>query len=456
MATSSLFNEGLTVKTELARLKRLAHRASISPREIYTSLYHHIYAKETLNCSLLELNEKAARGVDGVSVPEYKANMSSNIESLQVKLIKQSYKPQPSRRIYIPKIGSRKKRPLGVPCVEDKLVQKSCKEVLEPIYEAKFCEYSYGYRPKRHCHDAIDELGRTIQQKRINYIVEADIKGFFDNVNHDILIELLRYRIKDERVIRLIRKMLKAGIMEGGLTSASDDGTPQGSILSPLLSNIYLHYCLDMWFKVMFKPSCFGEAYFFRYADDYVACFQYKSDAEKYLKQMKERLERFHLEIEPSKTKLIEFGRFAERNAKQRGGPKPATFDFLGFTHYCSKTRYGVFKLSRRTSKKKLTSKLKEYNLWLKLNRSKLGKRRIFMTSVNKVRGHLNYFAINDNLYRCGNFILQMKRLLYKWLNRMSQRRAYTWENFVKALEWYGWPPVRRAVNLSPFKKSKR
>ena len=333
------------MKTELARLNRLAHRASVSPREKYTSLYHHIYAEETLKCSLLELREDAAIGVDGVSVLEYKADIDSNIKSLQERLVKQSYKPQPSRRRYIPKVGSRKKRPLGVPCTEDKLVQKSCKEVLEPIYEAKFCEYSYGYRPKRHCHDAIDELGRTIQQKRISYVVEADIKGFFDNVNHDILIELLSYRIKDKRIIRLIRKMLRAGIMEYGLTRASVDGTPQGSILSPLLSNIYLHYCLDMWFKLLFKPSCFGEANFFRYADDYVACFQYKSDAERYLKQMKERLERFNLEIEPSKTKLIEFGRFAEHNAKRRGDPKPGTFDFLGFTHYCSKTRYGGFKL---------------------------------------------------------------------------------------------------------------
>ena len=206
------------MKTELARLTRLAHRASVSPREKYTSLYHHIYAEETLKCSLLELREDAAIGVDGVSVPEYKADIDSNIKSLQERLGKQSYKPQPSRRRYIPKVGSRKKRPLGVPCTEDKLVQKSCKEVLEPIYEAKFCEYSYGYRPKRHCHDAIDELGLTIQQKRINYVVEADIKGFFDNVNHDILIELLSYRIKDKRVIRLIRKMLRAGVMEDGLT----------------------------------------------------------------------------------------------------------------------------------------------------------------------------------------------------------------------------------------------
>jgi group II intron reverse transcriptase/maturase len=455
METSSLYNEGFTVKTELARLRRIAHRAQNYPREVYTSLYHHMYADETLKCSFLELKENVALGVDGVSVPDYKANLEDNIESLQERLIKQSYKPQPSRRTYIPKVGSRKKRPLGVPCVEDKLVQKSCKEVLEPIYEAKFCDYSYGYRPKRHCHDAIDALGRTIQQKKVSYVVEADIKGFFDQVNHDILIELLSYRIKDKRVIRLIRKMLKAGIMEDGLTRASDEGSPQGSILSPLLSNIYLHYCLDMWFKLMFKPACYGEAYFFRYADDFVACFQYKLDAEKYLKQMKARLERFNLEIEPSKTKLFEFGRFAEQNAKRKG-IKPATFDFLGFTHYCSKTRYGSFKLARRTSKKKFTSKLKGYNLWLKEKRSQLGKRRIFMTSVNKLRGHLNYFAINDNLDRCMAFEYQMKRLLFKWVNRMSQRRSYTWKTFPKALEWYGWPSVRRKVNLSPFRKNTR
>ena len=441
------------MKTQLARLKRLELHARTFPKEEYTSLFHHIYAEETLRCCALELNENSAKGSDGVSVKEYLGELDDKVPSLSQSLIQQSYKPQASRRVHIPKAGSRKKRPLGIPCVEDKVVQKACKEVLEPIYEAKFCDYSFGYRPKRHCHDALDALGKTIQQRNVNYIVEADIKGFFDNVNHSILLELLQYRIKDKRVIRLIQRMLKAGIMEGGITKASTEGTPQGSILSPLLSNIYLHYCLDMWFKLIFKPQCQGEVYFFRYADDFVACFQYKTDATEYLKQMEARLERFHLEIEPSKTQMIEFGRYAQNNAKWQGLSKPSTFDFLGYTHYCSKTRYGVFKLARRTSKKKLTSKLKEYNVWLKKNRSKLGKHRIFQTSVNKARGHLNYFAINDNLNRCGNFLYQMMKLLFKWLNRMSQRKAYSWDRFIKALEWYGWPSVRRKVNLSPFRK---
>jgi len=439
------------MKTTLPRIKRIEQKARSSCREIYTSLYHHIYAEDTLRFSFSKLKENSACGIDGVSVSDYADELDENLKGLQERLGTLSYKPQPARRTYIPKVGSRKMRPLGIPCTEDKVVQLSVKEVLEPIYEQKFCKFSYGYRPGKHCHQALDALGRTIQQKRVNYVVEADIKGFFDNVNHELLIKLLRFRIKDERVIRLIHRMLKAGIMEDGLTSASAEGTPQGSILSPLLSNIYLHYGLDMWFEKIFKQNCRGEAHFFRYADDYVACFQYKSDAENYLRAMEERLKTYHLEIEPSKTKLMEFGRFAETNAKRRGQRKPETFDFLGFTHFCGKTRYGNFKIVRRTSRKKFTSKLKEFNLWLKLNRSRLKKKQIFETSVRKIKGHLNYFAITDNMERCVSFSYEMIQILYKWLNRMSQRRSYTWDSFNHALIWYKWPPIRKKVNISPF-----
>jgi hypothetical protein len=240
--------------------------------------------------------------------------------------------------------------------------------------------------------------------------------------------------------------------MEDGLKRASDEGVPQGGSLSPLLSNIYLHYALDLWFERRFKKGCKGEAYYFRYADDYLACFQYQEEAERFLREMKERLEKFHLEIEPGKTKLIEFGRFAERDAQKRGG-KPETFDFLGFTHYCGKTRNGYFKVKRRTAKKKFRAKLKEFTEWLRKERNRHKTGELLKTAKRKLQGHLNYYAITDNSQECDNFRYQMERLLHSWLNRRSQRRSFTWERLTAALNWVGWPRVLIKHNLDPCRR---
>lgn len=432
-------------------LKRIGEKARKNPKERFTSIYHQLYDEEYLKYCCAVLKRGKAPGVDGETVEEYSQELSERVEDLAERLARQGYRPQPVRRSYIAKPGSQKKRPLGIPAVEDKLVQMALTQILNEIYEADFLDCSYGYRPGRSCHDALDQLGRILQQKWINYVVEADIKGFFDHVNHDWLKRMLEVRIGDQRVVRLIERFLKAGVMEDGLVKASEEGTPQGGVLSPLLSNIYLHYGLDLWFEKVFRRSCRGEAYFFRYADDYLACFQYQQDAQRFLKEMKARLEKFHLEVATDKTKRLAFGRFAAENARRRG-QEPEEFDFLGFTHYCGKTRYGCFKVKRRTSSKKFRAKLKEVKSWLVESRDRMKAGEILQRAKSRLEGHLNYYAITDNSAACQSFSSQMARLLFKWLNRRSQKKSYNWEQFNSALAWVDWPKNRIRKKLDPFR----
>jgi RNA-directed DNA polymerase len=434
-------------------LTRIGEKARGSLRERFTSIYHFVTDRDHLRACYEAIEPDKASGVDGVSKAEYGQALESNLDDLAARLGRLGYRPQPVRRVYIPKAGSDQRRPLGIPCFEDKLVQMAVTRVLEQIYEADFGESSYGYRPGRTQHQALDRLGRTIQQRKVSYVVEADIKGFFDHVNHEWLLKFLAHRVADQRLLRLVVRMLKGGVMEDGLTRATDEGVPQGGVLSPLLSNVYLHYTLDLWFERRFRRQCRGEAYYFRFADDFLACFQYREDAERFLREMKARLEQFHLEIEPSKTKLISFGRFAEPEAK-RGGKRPETFDFLGFTHYCGKSRSGNFKVKRRTSEKKFRAKLREVKEWLRQERSWQKKGQLLQRAKLKLVGHLNYYAITDNARMCDAFRIQMMKLLFKWLNRQSQRHSYNWEQFIDALHWVGWPSVRIRHDLAPFRLS--
>lgn len=432
-------------------LTRIGERARQEGRERFTSLYHHVTDVDHLRACYEELPAARAAGVDGVGKEEYGDNLESNLQELSEQLGRMGYRPQPMKRVYIPKPGTNKQRPLGLPCFADKLVMLALVRVLEQIYEADFTGSSYGYRPGRTQHQALDQLGRTIQQRKVNYVVEADIKGFFDHVNQAWLMKFLGHRIGDQRILRLIARLLKSGVLEDGLVRASDEGVPQGGNLSPLLSNVYLHYTLDVWFERRFKQRCRGEAYYFRYADDFLACFQYREDAEAFLKEVGARLEQFHLELEPSKTRLLEFGRFARTNA-ERQGRRPETFDFLGFTHYCGQTRDGRFKVKRKTANTKYRAKLKEVKEWLQRERSHLKKGELLRQTKLKLVGHLNYYGITDNWELCHAFSTEVTRLLYKWLNRQSQKRSYDWERFNDALAWVGWPTVRIKHQLNPFR----
>jgi RNA-directed DNA polymerase len=434
-------------------LTRIGAKARGEPKLVFTSLYHHVTNIDNLRACYDSLKPNKATGVDKVTKEEYGRNLEANLKDLSARLRRMGYRPAPKRRTYIPKPGSEKGRPLGISILEDKIVETAVKRMLEPIYEADFENSSYGYRPGSNQHKCLDALGKTIQQKRIAYIVEADIRGFFDNVNHEWLIKFLRHRIGDERVIRLIARMLKSGIMEDGMIHASESGTPQGAIVSPLLSNIYLHYVLDLWFARKVSRQCRGEAHYFRFADDFVACFEHADEANMFYRRLGDRLEGFNLSLAEEKTRVFPFGRYARDNARKRDR-KPAEFTFLGFTHYCGKTRNGYFKVKRRTSRKKLGQSLRQFTEWAESSRRYMRKGEMIKAAARKINGHLGYYAITDNSDRCRYYVYQATQILFKWLNRKSQKTTYTWPQFRQVLKFYKWPTSRIRKDLTPCRRT--
>src|SRR6185503_6779202 len=434
---------GEPVETKLLRIAAKARRE----RELkFVNLYYLMNEELLLKC-FRRLSEDKAAGIDEVNKEEYAENLEANIKELVSRLHRMAYRPQPVRRVYIPKAGSNKQRPLGIPSLEDKLVQSALAKILGAIYEEEFIENSYGYRPERSCHDALRELSQTVENEGTNYIAEVDIKGFFDNVEHAWMMKMLEQRIGDKRVLQMVKRFLKSGVMEEGEIRASEEGVPQGGSLSPILANIYLHYALDLWFEKVYRKSCKGKAKLIRYADDLVVCFQSREDAAGFQAALVERLAKFGLEVEPTKTKVLEFGRDAERNSRGRGG-RPETFDFLGFTHYCSRTKDGKrFRMKRVTSRKKFRAKLATLKEWLKQMRV-MPTTWILEKVGLKLRGHYAYYGVTDNYRGIDRYYRETTKLLYKWLNRRSQRRSYRWAEFEEMLKLYPLPRPRVGVNL--------
>ena len=429
----------------LTKLERISQLSKENPEMVFTSIGHLIDKEMLMECHNKMEKDKAV-GIDGVTKEEYGNNLDENLDRLIASLKKKSYRPQPAKRVEIPK-GNGKTRPLSVYCYEDKLVQEALRRILEAVFEPHFYEEMMGFRNGRSCHMALRKLNSMIEKQKTNYILDADIKGFFDHIDHRWAVKFVESRIKDPNVIRLVRRMLKSGIIKDFQYEETEEGSGQGSVCSPVIANIYMHYVFLWWFNDVVKPQLRGYAGAVVYADDFVVCFQYKDEAEQFYKRLKHRMEYFGLELEESKSRLIEFGRFAERDRRNRGQGKPETFDFLGFTHYCSKSRNGKFRVKRKTSKKKFTKKCKEVNRWLADMRT-LPLQEIIKRVNSMLVGYFHYYGITDNSKAISDFKYIVRKLLFKWLNRRSQRRSYNWGQFNDMLRDYPLATPRTYVSI--------
>jgi RNA-directed DNA polymerase len=426
-------------------LERIRQAACRDKELRFTSLWHHVYNPDQLREAYLGLKRQAAPGIDGQTWGEYGEKLEENLLDLSQRLARGTYRASPVRRVYIPK-GDGRQRPIGIPALEDKIVQRATVKVLNAVYEQDFLGFSYGFRPKRECHMALDALAVGIQTKKVNWILDADIRGFFDSIDHECLIRLIEKRIADQRVIRHIRKWLKAGVLEEGKVREQEEGTPQGGSISPLLANIYLHYALDLWVGQWRKTQARGDVIIVRYADDFVAGFQHEKEADRFLAELKERFRQFNLELHAEKTRLIEFGRFAAERRAHRGEGRPETFKFLGFVHICDTTRDGRFIVLRRTRPDRMRAKLKEIRegLWRRLHAGISATGR-WLRSV--VQGYMNYHAIPRNLKAVSTFRCHVVRL-WRWvIGRRSQKGRINWQKMARIAEH--WLP--RPCVLHPY-----
>ena len=421
--------------------------AKASKQARFTALLHHL-SINLLRDSYYALKRQAAPGVDGVRWQEYETELEDRLADLHSRVHRGAYRALPSRRVYIPKADGRK-RPLGIAALEDKIVQQAVVTILNHIYEADFRGFSYGFRPGRNPHQALDALSVGLHRKRVNWVLDADILGFFDQMSHEWTVKFVEHRVSDPRILRLIQKWLKAGVSEEGQWSETRMGTPQGSVISPLLANIYLHYVFDLWVEAWRKQVARGDVIVVRYADDLVVGFESRAEAQRFLQQFRDRLAKFGLELHPDKTRLIEFGRFAAQNRKQRGEGKPETFTFLGFTHYCGKLRStGAFTVWRETAKKRLAAKLKLIKA--ELRRRMHSPPALVGAWLRKVTlGYYQYHAIPGNLHRLEMFVHRLRRLWRLVLLRRSQRGYVRWERL--ALLFDRWIPLPRVLHPHPM-----
>jgi RNA-directed DNA polymerase len=422
-------------------LSRIRQAAVNDKKAKFTSLMHHIYNLSTLREAYFALKRDAAPGVDGETWRQYGEQLESNLTDLSARLRRGAYRAKPVRRVFITKDDGRQ-RPLGVTTLEDKLVQRATVEVLNGIYEADFLGFSYGYRPGKSPHNALDALYTALLTRKVYWVLDGDISSFFDGLDHEWLIKFIEHRVADQRVLRLIRKWLNAGVLEHGEWKRSEEGTPQGGSASPLLANIYLHYVFDLWVQHWRKTKAKGELIVVRWADDFVVGFEHQSDAARFHHELAERFAKFKLKLHPEKTRVIEFGFYAAHNRKRRGQGKPETFNFLGFTHICGKKRSnGMFTVLRRTMSKRKRTKLKEVRKELhKRMHHRVAEVGKWLRSV--VEGHNRYFGVPSNEHSLSSFRFQVVRDWYWTLRRRSQTRRLTWKQMVRLANRWLPPPT--------------
>ena len=433
--------EGL--QSALDRIRQAAER---DKEKRFTALWHHVYDPARLVMAYFALKKEAAPGVDGQTWGQYGEDLEQNLQDLSGRLQRGAYRAKPVRRVYIPKADGRQ-RPIGVPALEDKIVQRATTEVLNAVYETDFKGFSYGFRPGRGAHEALDALAVGIQTRKVNWVLDADIRGFFDAIDHEWLIQFVEHRIADRRVVRHVKKWLNAGVLEDGRRTPSERGTPQGGSVSPLLANIYLHYVFDLWADHWRRRYACGDMIIVRYADDFVVGFQHRTDAERFLAELGDRLHKFALELHADKTRLIEFGRYAAERRDRRGEGKPDTFDFLGFTHICGKTRQGRFAVLRQTMRKRMQAKLKAIKEGLR-RRMHLPIREVGKWLQAVVGGYLRYHAVPRNYPALKTFRNAVIRLWHRTLRRRSQKARVPWKRMTCWVEQ--WLPPPRILHPHP------
>jgi RNA-directed DNA polymerase len=431
------------VSNALDRVRKIANE----DRNVkFTALLHHVTIQR-LREAFFGIKKNASAGVDGVTWRQYEQSLEGNLENLHSRLHRGAYRAKPSRRAYIPKGGGRM-RPLGIAALEDKIVQRAVAEVINAIYEADFLGFSYGFRPGRRPHEALDALAVAIQFKKVSFVLDADIQSYFDSIDHKWMEKFIEQRIADKRILRLIKKWLKAGVVEDGQWRAGEEGAPQGASISPLLSNVYLHYVLDLWAQQWRRRHARGDVVIIRWADDFVVGFQYQAEAKRFLSELHERFQKFSLTLHPEKTRLIRFGRFAKRDCKRfEGRSKPETFNFLGFTHCCSVNRNGKFKVMRKSMRSRFVGKLRAVKEELRTRMHQPVKDQgLWLRSV--LLGYYAYHAVPGNWERIGEFRTQIARIWYKTLRRRSQKSTITWERMPKLVK--RWLPAARILHPWP------